>query len=217
MGSFLFSGEDVEKPISLLSGGEKARVALAKLSMDQDNFLILDEPTNHLDIDNKEVLENALIDYTGTILFVSHDRYFINRIATKVIELSEHGSKLYLGDYDYYLEKKREEEELKALQAQTEEKVPEISSGKQSFMQSKEQQKALRSIIRQIEQLEKEMEQIEAQIAQLETAMTLPENLADHQALLDLNHELEQARSQQDRILEQWETATLALEEMENE
>lgn len=217
LGSFLFSGEDVEKPISLLSGGEKARVALAKLSMDQDNFLILDEPTNHLDIDNKEVLENALIDYTGTILFVSHDRYFINRIATKVIELSEHGSKLYLGDYDYYLEKKREEEELKALQAQTEEKVPEISSGKQSFMQSKEQQKALRSLTRQIEQLEKEMEQIEAQIAQLETAMTLPENLADHQALLDLNHELEQARSQQDSILEQWETATLALEEMENE
>ena len=217
LGSFLFSGEDVEKPISLLSGGEKARVALAKLSMDQDNFLILDEPTNHLDIDNKEVLENALIDYPGTLLFVSHDRYFINRIATKVIELSEHGSKLYLGDYDYYLEKKREEEELKALQAQTEEKIPEISSGKQSFMQSKEQQKALRSLTRKIEQLEKEMEQIETQIAQLETAMTLPENLADHQALLDLNHELEQARSQQDRILEQWETATLALEEMENE
>ena len=95
-------------------------MALAKLAMDRDNFLILDEPTNHLDIDNKEVLENALIDYEGTILFVSHDRYFINRIATKVVELSEKGSKLYLGDYDYYLEKKQEEEEIAALLANEE-------------------------------------------------------------------------------------------------
>ena len=101
LGSFLFSGEDVEKTVPQLSGGEKARVALAKLAMNKENFLILDEPTNHLDIDSKEVLENALIDYEGTILFVSHDRYFINRIATKVVELSENGSKLYLGDYDY--------------------------------------------------------------------------------------------------------------------
>lgn len=107
LGGFLFSGEDVDKTIPLLSGGEKARVALAKLSMNKENFLILDEPTNHLDIDNKEVLENALIDYQGTLLFVSHDRYFINRIANKVIELSPEGSRLYLGDYDYYLEKKK--------------------------------------------------------------------------------------------------------------
>ena len=92
---------------SFIKRWRKARVALAKLAMDRDNFLILDEPTNHLDIDNKEVLENALIDYEGTILFVSHDRYFINRIATKVVELSEKGSKLYLGDYDYYLKETR--------------------------------------------------------------------------------------------------------------
>ncbi|GMA55027.1 hypothetical protein GCM10025857_63840 [Alicyclobacillus contaminans] len=107
LGSFLFSGEDVDKSISQLSGGEKARVSLAKLAMEQKNFLVLDEPTNHLDIDNKEVLENALIDYEGTLFFVSHDRYFINRIATKVVELSEDGSHLYLGDYDYYLEKSK--------------------------------------------------------------------------------------------------------------
>ena len=106
LGSFLFTGEDVEKVVSTLSGGEKARLALAKLSMEQDNFLVLDEPTNHLDIDSKEVLENALIDFPGTILFVSHDRYFINRIATTVVELSTTGSKLYLGDYDYYFRKK---------------------------------------------------------------------------------------------------------------
>lgn len=106
LGSFLFSGADVEKSVSSLSGGEKARLALAKLAMNKDNFLMLDEPTNHLDIDSKEVLENALIDFDGTLLFVSHDRYFINRIATTIIELSENGSTLYLGDYDYYLAKK---------------------------------------------------------------------------------------------------------------
>lgn len=106
LGRFLFSGEDVDKAVTSLSGGEKARLALAKLMMQKANFLILDEPTNHLDLDSKEVLENALIDYPGTLLFVSHDRYFINRIATKVVELSGDGSFEYLGDYDYYLEKK---------------------------------------------------------------------------------------------------------------
>ena len=154
LGGFLFSGDDVEKTIPLLSGGEKARVALAKLAMDRDNFLILDEPTNHLDIDNKEVLENALIDYEGTILFVSHDRYFINRIATKVVELSEKGSTLYLGDYDYYLEKKQEEEEIAALLANEEAaKKPEPVTAKNTFYQNKEQQKLLRTLQRKITQV----------------------------------------------------------------
>lgn len=117
LGRFLFSGEDVDKVVSSLSGGEKARLALAKLMMQKANFLILDEPTNHLDLDSKEVLENALIDYPGTLLFVSHDRYFINRIATKVVELSGTGSFEYLGDYDYYLEKKQELLELAQMKA----------------------------------------------------------------------------------------------------
>jgi len=106
LGNFLFSGDDVQKTVSTLSGGEKARLALAILMLEQANFLILDEPTNHLDLDSKEVLENALVDYPGTILFVSHDRYFINRIASKVVELSPNGTIEYLGDYDYYVEKK---------------------------------------------------------------------------------------------------------------
>ncbi|WP_217608745.1 ATP-binding cassette domain-containing protein, partial [Bacillus sp. GbtcB15] len=101
-GNFLFSGDDVLKPVSTLSGGEKARLALSKLMLQKANFLILDEPTNHLDLDSKEILENALIDFPGTILFVSHDRYFINRIATKVFELSSHNLTEYLGDYDYF-------------------------------------------------------------------------------------------------------------------
>lgn len=107
LGNFLFSGDDVLKTVSTLSGGEKARLALAKMMMEKGNLLILDEPTNHLDLDSKIVLENALIDYPGTILFVSHDRYFINRIATKVIELSKDSSEVFLGDYDYYLEKNK--------------------------------------------------------------------------------------------------------------
>lgn len=117
LGRFLFSGDDVSKTVSSLSGGEKARLALAKLMMQKSNFLVLDEPTNHLDLDSKEILENALIDYPGTLLFVSHDRYFINRIATKVVELSSTGSFEYLGDYDYYVEKKEELEELAAMKA----------------------------------------------------------------------------------------------------
>ncbi|EOT44910.1 ABC-F family ATP-binding cassette domain-containing protein [Enterococcus columbae] len=217
LGSFLFSGEEVEKPIALLSGGEKARVALAKLSMNKDNFLVLDEPTNHLDIDNKEVLENALIDYEGTLLFVSHDRYFINRIATKVIELSETGSKLYLGDYDYYLEKKREEAELKALLEQETTQTKEANTaGKQSFQQSKEQQKQLRSLKRKAEQYEQEIEALEEKITELELAMTLPENLANHQALVELNTSLEAAKEQQEKLLEQWEAIIGELEVIED-
>ncbi len=110
--------------------------------------MILDEPTNHLDIDNKEVLENALIDYDGTLLFVSHDRYFINRIATKVVELSENGSKVYLGDYDYYLEKKQEEEEIAELLAQDEPESAPAPTNKSDYYQSKEQQKLIRSLQR---------------------------------------------------------------------
>lgn len=212
LGGFLFSGEDVEKPITLLSGGEKARVALAKLAMNRENFLILDEPTNHLDIDNKEVLENALIDYEGTLFFVSHDRYFINRIATKVIELSENGSKLYLGDYDYYLEKKQEEAELALLLGEKEEIVS-VSQGKQSFQQSKEQQKILRNLQRKIEKIEEELALLETNIATSELQMTEPEILNDHVKLNELNQTIEEAQDKQLQLMEEWEALSLELEE----
>ncbi len=215
LGSFLFSGEDVEKPITLLSGGEKARVALAKLAMDHDNFLILDEPTNHLDIDSKEVLENALIDYEGTLFFVSHDRYFINRIATKVIELSESGSKLYLGDYDYYLEKKLEEAEIAALlDTSTTEKQQ--SAGKKSFVQSKEQQKTVRTLQRKVDQIESDLATIEETISEIEKAMTEPEVLNDHLKLTTFNQQLEAAHHQQEQLLEDWEASSIALEEAQS-
>lgn len=216
LGSFLFSGNDVEKTIPLLSGGEKARVALAKLSMDKQNFLILDEPTNHLDIDNKEVLENALIDYEGTLLFVSHDRYFINRIATKVIELSEAGSKLYLGDYDYYLEKKKEEEELAALLSeQSTVKQTENAQPKNDFYQNKEQQKILRTLNRKITQIEENLATLDTTIAQLEQSMSDPALVDDHVQLMSLNQELETQRSQQEQLLIDWENLSLELEELE--
>ena len=215
LGSFLFSGNDVEKTIPLLSGGEKARVALAKLSMDKENFLILDEPTNHLDIDNKEVLENALIDYEGTLLFVSHDRYFINRIATKVIELSETGSKLYLGDYDYYLEKKKEEEELAALLAdQSILKQTETSKPKNDFYQNKEQQKIVRTLNRKITQLEEDLATLDTTIAQIEQSMSDSTLIDDHVKLMSLNQELETLRTQQEQLLTEWEDLSLELEEV---
>lgn len=213
LGGFLFSGADVEKTIPLLSGGEKARVALAKLAMNRENFLILDEPTNHLDIDNKEVLENALIDYEGTLLFVSHDRYFINRIASKVIELSETGSKLYLGDYDYYLEKKKEEEELAALlAAETATKTPKPV---QRFYQDKETQKLLRSLRRKIEAVEAELAALDEKITELEREMVKPEYLNDHVQLMELTAKLSDAKERQEQQLEEWENLSLELEELE--
>ncbi|MFK4566147.1 ABC-F family ATP-binding cassette domain-containing protein [Enterococcus sp. UD-01] len=216
LGSFLFTGADVEKTIPLLSGGEKARVALAKLSMNKENFLILDEPTNHLDIDNKEVLENALIDYEGTLLFVSHDRYFINRIATKVIELSENGSKLYLGDYDYYLEKKLEEEELAALLAeQSAETPPTAAKPKNDFFQNKEQQKLVRNLTRRITQIEENLAELDQTIELLEQTMVDPALVDDHVQLMALNEELEAARKQQEDLLADWENLSLELEELE--
>lgn len=217
LGSFLFSGEDVEKTIGLLSGGEKARVALAKLAMSHENFLILDEPTNHLDIDSKEVLENALIDYEGTILFVSHDRYFINRIATKVVELSEDGSRLYLGDYDYYVEKKNEEAELAALLEKPETAVTTFSEGKKNFQKSKEEQKLIRQLERKITQLEEDLATIEEEISQLEEKMTDPIILNDHIKLLDLQKQIEEKEAQQLVDLETWETTSLELETLISE
>ncbi|HER5276114.1 TPA: ATP-binding cassette domain-containing protein, partial [Streptococcus pyogenes MGAS9934] len=170
LGAFLFSGDDVKKSVAMLSGGEKARLLLAKLSMENNNFLVLDEPTNHLDIDSKEVLENALIDFDGTLLFVSHDRYFINRLATKVLEITENGSTLYLGDYDYYLEKKAELEELARLAAgETVEETKEASAT--DYQLQKANQKERRRLIRRYEEIEARLETIEERIGAIQEDM----------------------------------------------
>lgn len=201
LGAFLFSGDDVKKSVGMLSGGEKARLLLAKLSMENNNFLILDEPTNHLDIDSKEVLENALIDFDGTLLFVSHDRYFINRVATHILELSENGSTLYLGDYDYYVEKKAE---LAACQdedavAYSQEKE---ASPVNDYQAQKESQKELRKLMRQIENLEAEIEELENQAQAISEQM---HTTNDADELMQLQAELDKISHRQEEAMLEWE------------
>ena len=201
LGAFLFSGDDVKKSVGMLSGGEKARLLLAKLSMENNNFLILDEPTNHLDIDSKEVLENALIDFDGTLLFVSHDRYFINRVATHVLELSENGSTVYLGDYDYYVEKKAE------LAASQEEEAATVSQEKEAspvndYQAQKESQKELRKLMRQIESLETEIEELETQSQAISEQM---HTTNDADELMQLQAELDKISQRQEEAMLEWE------------
>ena len=201
LGAFLFSGDDVKKSVGMLSGGEKARLLLAKLSMENNNFLILDEPTNHLDIDSKEVLENALIDFDGTLLFVSHDRYFINRVATHVLELSENGSTLYLGDYDYYVDKKAEVEITQAEEASTINQAKEVSPVN-DYQAQKESQKEARKLMRQIENLETEIEELESQSQAISEQM-LETNDADE--LMELQTELDKISHRQEEAMLEWE------------
>ena len=201
LGAFLFSGDDVKKSVGMLSGGEKARLLLAKLSMENNNFLILDEPTNHLDIDSKEVLENALIDFDGTLLFVSHDRYFINRVATHVLELSENGSTLYLGDYDYYVDKKAEMEVSQIEEASTNNQVKE-STPVNDYQAQKESQKEVRKLMRQIESLEAEIEELESQSQDISEQM-LETNDADK--LMELQAELDKISHRQEEAMLEWE------------
>ena len=205
LGAFLFSGDDVKKSVSMLSGGERARLLLAKLSMQNDNFLILDEPTNHLDIDSKEVLEDALIDFDGTLLFVSHDRYFINRVATKVLEISEKGSTLYLGDYDYYLEKKAELEEMERLKAEeAQEKTVAIveKAPANDYQAQKANQKELRKLTRRIAEIENQLEDIEAREEAINQAMLATNDAVE---LVDLQKELDDLTEQQEKLMLEWE------------
>ncbi|KEQ50498.1 ABC-F family ATP-binding cassette domain-containing protein [Streptococcus oralis] len=201
LGAFLFSGDDVKKSVGMLSGGEKVRLLLAKLSMENNNFLILDEPTNHLDIDSKEVLENALIDFDGTLLFVSHDRYFINRVATHVLELSENGSTLYLGDYDYYVEKKAEVEAIQTEEASTSNQAKEASPAN-DYQAQKESQKEARKLMRQIESLEAEIEELETQSQAISEQM-LETN--DAEKLMELQAELDKISHRQEEAMLEWE------------
>ncbi|MER1265370.1 ABC-F family ATP-binding cassette domain-containing protein [Bacillus sp. C2(2022)] len=209
LGNFLFSGEDVLKPVHALSGGEKARLALAKLMWQKANFLILDEPTNHLDLDSKEVLENALIDYPGTILFVSHDRYFINRIATKVLELSRDKAEEYLGDYDYYTEKKAQQLELKELEKQTEERqkaASEKPGAKKSYEEEKELKRKERQRQRRIEDIETRITAIEEQIEKNEELLCNPDVFQDHEKVQEIHSENEQLNEELEQLLSEWET-----------
>ncbi|MFT2139488.1 ABC-F family ATP-binding cassette domain-containing protein [Bacillus cereus] len=207
LGNFLFTGDDVLKPVSSLSGGQKARLALAKLMMQKSNLLILDEPTNHLDLNSKEILENALIDYPGTLLFVSHDRYFINRVTTTVVELSTEGAQEYLGDYDYYVEKKNEMIERAELEQQ-ESDVPVqkvVAQEKLNYLEEKERKKLERQRTRKIEELEQSIVELEEEIATLEDQLCLPEIYADYEKASEITTKKQTLQEQLETCMAEWE------------
>ncbi len=204
LAAFLFAGDDVFKQISTLSGGEKGRVALAKIMLGDANFLILDEPTNHLDINSQGILEEVLRNYEGTILYISHDRYFINNTATKVIELSKNNASLFLGDYDYYLEKKKEfaiNEEIRA-----EKKESEV---KEKWTKGKEEIQKKRKIKSVIAQTEKEIKKQEERLKEIDDALLLPEINSNHEALTELFEEKTELENSLLLLYETWEEATV--------
>ena len=206
LGNFLFSGEDVLKQVSSLSGGEKARLSLAKLMMKQANLLILDEPTNHLDIDSQEILESALKDYPGTIVFVSHDRYFINKIADRIVELSNKGATVYLGNYDYFLQKKEEEKERARLEEKSThfEDKPK-SSRKQSLEKRRKKQREERRRKRKIQELEQRIEKLEKKLNNVEAEMTKPDVYQDYEKSLELSKKADKLKQDIFRYMEKWE------------
>ncbi len=219
LGSFLFVGDDVYKLVHDLSGGEKARLELTKLSFKPINFLILDEPTNHLDIDSREVLENAINEFPGTVLFISHDRYFINQVATDVLDMSATGIKHYEGDYDDYLEAVNKELASTAGQEQQDSSTakPKKSSAQQSYQQSKETQRARRKLQRQVDKLENQMASLEEQEQALQEQMSQPEIATDIGKLTDLQKQLNKLNEQSEEVELEWTSAAEELEKFDQE
>lgn len=221
LGSFMFSGEAVDKLVSALSGGERARLLLTKLSLQHANFLILDEPTNHLDIDSREVLETALNEYNGTIFFVSHDRYFINSVATEVVELSPNGTRFFDGDYDYYLEKTAgEQTETHRAKASFETTAEyEEATAKEvetlSREERKERQKEQRKYERAVAAAEEEMAGLNDKRDALNAELNDPANGADLGMLTDLSKEIADIDAQLAEVEERWTEASMALEEFD--
>lgn len=214
LAAFLFTGDDVFKQIKTLSGGERGRVSLAKLMLSEANFLILDEPTNHLDIVSKEILEDALNGYTGTVLYVSHDRYFINKTASRILELDHKALTTYLGNYDYYLEKKAEQPEMQLSSDRTVSgsvqsiaKTPDASDSqsKQDWKSKKEQQAAQRKKENAIQKCEAEITDLEARNTEIEQQMALPEICTDVAKLQTLSQEKESNDSALSALYEKWE------------
>lgn len=198
---FLFTGDDVFKKISDLSGGERGRVSLAKLMLSNANFLILDEPTNHLDIMSKEILESALNRYTGTVLYVSHDRYFINKTAGRIIELSANTVTNYIGNYDYYLEKKDilAPKEVKQVSSEKNTAV------KDDWKAQKEEQAKLRKRQNDIAKIEKNIEQLETENSELDEQLALPEVYSDVKQLMKLNEKKQEIEKKLEKLYEDWE------------
>ena len=211
LAAFLFTNDDVFKLISSLSGGERGRVSLAKLMLSEANFLILDEPTNHLDIASKEILEEALNSYTGTVLYVSHDRYFINQTATRILELTNQAVVNYIGDYDYYLEKKEELTEKYAPIQQTEETTsdeatPEASEGKLTWQQQKEEQARKRKQEAELKKTEQRIEELETRDREIDETLVLPDVCTNVGRCAELSREKDKIQAELEELYEKWET-----------
>ena len=205
LAAFLFTGDDVFKVISSLSGGERGRVSLAKLMLSEANFLILDEPTNHLDIASKEILEEALNSYTGTVLYVSHDRYFINQTATRILDLTNQAIVNYIGDYDYYLEKKEELTAKYAPSTVQEEESVQVSDNKLSWQQQKEQQAKERKRENELKKTEKRIEELEARDQEIDETMVLPEVCTNVAECTRLSKEKATIAAELEELYEKWE------------
>lgn len=219
LGSFLFVGDDVFKTVKELSGGQKARLELTKLSFQPINFLILDEPTNHLDIDSREVLETAINEFTGTVLFVSHDRYFLNQVATDILNMSSTGITHYQGNYDDFVNETStlSQNEDKTTNSSTTQTSSKKSAGQQSYHASKQNQRARRKIQREVDKFEQEMDSLQAKHDQIEQQMSAPEVATDIAKLSDLQKQLDECQQQLDQAEENWTDAAERLEEFDQE
>ena len=205
LAAFLFTGDDVFKEISSLSGGERGRVSLAKLMLSEANFLILDEPTNHLDIASKEILEEALNSYTGTVLYVSHDRYFINQTATRILDLTNQAVVNYIGDYDYYLEKKDELTEKYAPSQAEESEVKNISESKLTWQQQKEEEARKRKLANELKKVEARIEELETRDKEIDETLVLPDVCTNVARCTELSQEKEAVLEELETLYERWE------------
>ena len=208
LAAFLFTGDDVFKEISALSGGERGRVSLAKLMLSEANFLILDEPTNHLDIASKEILEEALNSYTGTVLYVSHDRYFINQTATRILDLTNQAVVNYIGDYDYYLDKKEElTEKYAPIQEAAQEETNDTSSeGKLTWQQQKEEQARKRKQENELKKVEKRIDELETRDKEIDETLVLPDVCTNVGKCAELSREKDKIQEELEELYEKWET-----------
>lgn len=214
LAAFLFTGEDVYKKIADLSGGERGRVSLVKLMLSRANFLLLDEPTNHLDIVSKDVLENALTNFPGTVCYVSHDRYFINKTATRILDLTENRLLNYIGNYDYYIEKREAVEEAANLTNTEQAKKPaDVSESKKEWIDNKTVQAQKKKVKNALNKCEKEISEIEDKLQSIDEEFANPENASNVGKLMELQKQKETLEKRLDKLMEDWEELTLQMEE----
>jgi len=214
LAAFLFTGEDVYKKIADLSGGERGRVSLVKLMLSKANFLLLDEPTNHLDIVSKDVLENALNNFPGTVCYVSHDRYFINKTATRILDLTENRLLNYIGNYDYYIEKREAVEEAANLtNTEQDEKPADVSESKKEWIDNKTALAQKKKIKNALNKCEKEISEIEDKLQSIDEEFSNPENASNVGKLMELQKQKESLEKRLDKLMEDWEELTLQMEE----